>query len=68
MEKALELVQDASKEVVEIRYVGWDVCFTPDGPILVEGNEYPGHDIYQLPEHTPNHLGIWPKFTKAFKK
>lgn len=66
--KALELVQDASKEVVEIRYVGWDVCFTPDGPILVEGNEYPGHDIYQLPEHTPNHLGIWPKFSKAFKK
>lgn len=67
-EKALELVRKASKLVPEMRYVGWDVSFTPDGPILVEGNEYPGHDIYQLPEHTPDHIGIWPKFTKAFKK
>lgn len=67
-EKALELVKEASKLVPEMRYVGWDVSFTPNGPILVEGNEYPGHDIYQLPEHTPNHIGIWPKFSRALKK
>lgn len=64
--EALELVKEASKKVPEMRYVGWDVAFTPQGPILVEGNEYPGHDIYQLPEHTHNKQGIWPKFTKAF--
>ena len=58
----------ASKVVKEMRYIGWDVCFSNKGPILVEGNEYPGHDIYQLPEHTHDHYGIWPKFTKAFKK
>ena len=57
-----------SKVVKEMRYIGWDVCFSNKGPILVEGNEYPGHDIYQLPEHTHDHYGIWPKFTKAFKK
>lgn len=68
MGKALELVKEASKLVPEMRYVGWDVSFTPNGPILVEGNEYPGHDIYQLPEHTPNHIGIWPKFSRALKK
>lgn len=66
--EALEMVKRAATIMPEIRYVGWDVCFTPEGPILVEGNEYPGHDIYQLPEHTPNKIGIWPKFTKAFKK
>ncbi len=67
-DKALALVKEACKIVPEMRYIGWDVCFSTKGPILVEGNEYPGHDIYQLPEHTHNKVGIWPKFTKAFKK
>lgn len=66
-EKALEMVKKASLVVPDMRYIGWDVAFTNKGPVLVEGNEYPGHDIYQLPEHTHNHLGIWPKFTKAFE-
>lgn len=43
-------------------YTGWDVAITPDGPLFVEGNEFPGHDIYQLPEHTPNKIGIMSKF------
>lgn len=67
-EKALEMVKKAALVVPEMRYIGWDVCFSDKGPVLVEGNEYPGHDIYQLPEHTHNKIGIWPKFTKAFKK
>jgi len=28
----------------------------------VEGNNFPGHDIYQLPEHTPDKIGMYPKF------
>ena len=67
-EKALEMVKKASLVVPEMHYIGWDVCFSEKGPVLVEGNEYPGHDIYQLPEHTHNKIGIWPKFIKAFKK
>ena len=67
-EKAIEMVKKASLVVPEMRYIGWDVAFSTKGPVLVEGNEYPGHDIYQLPEHTHDHYGIWPKFTKAFKK
>lgn len=63
---ALELVKNASYKIPEMRYIGWDVCFSITGPVLVEGNEYPGHDIYQLPEHTHNKIGIWPKFAKAF--
>lgn len=65
-DKALNLVKEASYKVPELRYVGWDVCFSENGPLLVEGNEFPGHDIYQLPEHTHDKTGIWPKFTKAF--
>ena len=65
-DKALKLVKEASYKVPELRYVGWDVCFSENGPLLVEGNEFPGHDIYQLPEHTHDKTGIWPKFTKAF--
>ncbi len=61
-EKAINICKEAAKVVPQIRYVGWDVCFTPDGPIFVEGNPFPGHDIYQLPEHTPNKMGMMPKF------
>ena len=65
--EACDLVCEASHIIPEMRYIGWDVCFSTKGPILVEGNEYPGHDIYQLPEHTPNKIGIWPKFQTARK-
>ncbi len=61
-DKAIALVTSAACEVPQMGYVGWDVAFTPDGPCLVEGNDFPGHDIYQLPEHTPNKIGVYPKF------
>ncbi len=61
-DKAVALVKEAAQVVPEVGYVGWDVCFTPEGPCLVEGNQFPGHDIYQLPVHTPDKLGIMPRF------
>ena len=61
-EKALALCEKAAKEIPEMGYIGWDVAFTPNGPLFVEGNEFPGHDLYQLPEHTPNKIGMMPKF------
>ena len=60
--QARALVEQAAQVVPEVGYVGWDVCFTPDGPCLVEGNQFPGHDIYQLPVHTPDKIGIMPRF------
>ena len=60
----IEMVTEASKIIPEMGYVGWDVAFTPNGPVLVEANDFPGHDIYQLPEHTPDKIGVYPKFRK----
>ncbi|HIT32018.1 MAG TPA: hypothetical protein IAC25_04220 [Candidatus Enterenecus stercoripullorum] len=61
-DKARTLVEQAAQVIPEVGYVGWDVCFTPEGPCLVEGNQFPGHDIYQLPVHTPDKIGIMPRF------
>lgn len=60
--EALEMCKEAAKIVPQMAYVGWDVGFTPEGPLFVEANEFPGHDIYQLPEHTPDKIGMMPKF------
>ena len=60
--EAMEMVKEASLIIPQMGYVGWDVAFTPEGPVFVEGNEFPGHDIYQLPVHTPDKIGMMPKF------
>lgn len=61
-DKAMDLVKQAAAEIPQMGYLGWDVAFSENGPLLVEGNNFPGHDIYQLPEHTPNKIGMMPKF------
>lgn len=61
-DKAVAMVSEAAQVIPQVGYVGWDVCFTPNGPCLVEGNPFPGHDIYQLPVHTPDKIGIMPRF------
>lgn len=60
-QQVMDLVMEAAREVPQMGYIGWDVAFTPDGPCLVEGNDFPGHDIYQLPEHTPDKTGMMVK-------
>lgn len=48
VKKAFELCKKAALEVQEVRYVGWDVAFSNKGPVIVEGNEYPGYGIFQF--------------------
>lgn len=61
-------VEQASKVVPQVGYVGWDVCLGPKDPFLIEGNEFPGHDLYQLPPHRSNGLGLLPRFERAMNK
>lgn len=57
----LSMCREAAKKIPQMRYIGWDVAVTPDGPCLIEGNQFPGHDILQLPVHVPEKIGLLPK-------
>ncbi len=64
IKEALELVKKAALEIQEIKYIGWDVAITENGPCIIEGNDYPGYDFWQLPEHTPDKIGLRPYYKK----
>jgi glutathione synthase/RimK-type ligase-like ATP-grasp enzyme len=61
-------IEKASKEVPQIQYIGWDVCLGENGPFLIEGNPFPGHDIYQLPAHRTNGMGMLPRFKEVMNR
>ncbi len=42
-----DLVLKAALVVPEIRLVGWDICVGEKGPLIIEGNQFPAHDLYQ---------------------
>ncbi len=63
-EEIKELVKKAAMIVPEIKYVGWDVCFTENGPAIVEGNDYPAYDFPQLPDPDKPRVGLLAKVQK----
>ena len=63
-----EFVIKVSAVYPNIRYVGWDVCVGEKKPSLIEANQYPGHDVYQLPVHRKGNIGVIPTFEKALNK
>lgn len=64
--EAKEMVVEAAKLSDHVRYVGWDVGMSVKGPVLIEGNQFPGHDIYQVAEKIgKDDMGILPMFEKA---
>ena len=60
-----KLCIEASKVVPKVGYVAWDVCLGSKKPCLIEGNDFPGHDLYQLPVHRKGNIGLLPRFKKA---
>ena len=49
-EESISLAMEAHKHVPQLFTIGWDIVTTPDGPLLLEGND--GWDPYlsQAPE------------------
>ena len=66
--EAIALARQAAREIPQMRHVGWDVAITPDGPAIIEGNEYPGTDLCQLAPHTPEKRGLWPYYQELLKE
>lgn len=67
-EEAKALAKEVTQVIPEVGLVGWDISISNKGPLLVEGNEYPGHDIYQLPPHRTDGIGMVPEFNRALKE
>ncbi len=50
-DEVLALVREAALVIPQVRYVAWDVCVSRDhGPLLIEGNNFPGQDVTQYPK------------------
>lgn len=53
------MVQELSKIVPNVGYVGWDIGITDDrGVVVIEGNDCADHDVPQLAKRR----GMWPEF------
>ena len=46
-EETKQMIARAVQVAPETLIIGWDVAYTDDGPILIEGNAYPGVQILQ---------------------
>ena len=64
-EECGELAKTVAKLIPQVGYVGWDIAVTEKGPVLIEGNPFPGHDLTQLPPHVgEDGCGILPIYRK----
>lgn len=61
--QAVQLVEKAATVVPEVGYVGWDVAISENGPVIIEGNCYPG--VFQKKaSFSKDGTGILPKYSK----
>lgn len=65
--EAIDLCKKASKIMPQIRYVGWDVAITENGPVIVEGNPLPGYDMAQNYFASGKDVGLKPRFEEILK-
>lgn len=55
-----ELVKEIATEETEMNYIGWDVAITPEGPVIVEGNNLPTYEFMQNYLQREGSKGILP--------
>ncbi len=62
--EVLEFVDEISRIVPEIPYVGWDIAISPDRPVVIEGNYNTG--VFQAkPSLTDNKTGLLPLYREV---
>lgn len=64
--EAVELCFKAALDTPDVKFVGWDCYIGENGPGIIEANDYPDYYFWQLPELTPDRLGILPYFEELF--
>lgn len=68
IQEAERLVKDAARLVPGIRYVGWDIAITQEGPQFIEANHNPAYDFYQTRTYMAEHeFGLLPLFKSLIK-
>lgn len=60
--KACEMVCEAAKKIAQIKYIGWDVAISQNGPAIIEGNSFPG--VFQIKPSFKKNMGLIPKYQK----
>jgi len=64
--EAVELVKESAKVIPEVAYVGWDVAISENGPVIVEGNCFPG--VFQVkPSLVDKKEGLIPKYNEIMR-
>ena len=44
--EAVAFAKELALVTPQIKYTAWDISVTNNGPVVIEGNPFPGHDVY----------------------
>ena len=63
------MVKWAAVRLPGIGYVGWDIAISEEGPLVIEANDFPSHDLLQFPELLDDdRIGLRPVFDGLIDK
>lgn len=60
-----ELAIKMAQKNPDARYVGWDIAITPDGPVVIEGNDRTSCDLPQTYIHSDTGRGLVEDYERA---